>query len=103
MKHVTEKFMSNKNRWSVISIPTKAWAQTVFPNVSENEAMNQLWDAIFQANRVYDLDPVKSWEEHNKKLEEKKEFMNKMNFNSDETTFEMLKKDFYRHKCVLTS
>ena len=33
--------------WCVISIPTKSWAKRVFPNLSEDEAVEKLWEAIF--------------------------------------------------------
>lgn len=76
IKEFNEKLMSNQNPWSVISIPTVAWAKKVFPGVSEEEAMKKLWDTIFKIVRVDKEDPVKAWEEHKKNLREKLEFLN---------------------------
>lgn len=80
MKHISDRFMTNKNRWSVISIPTTSWAKQVFPDFEESEAVDKLWEAIFRANRIDLNDPVAAWKEHNKKLFERREFMNGSNF-----------------------
>jgi aminopeptidase len=72
--------MNNINSWCVVSIPTKRWATKVFPNVSEEEAMEKLWDAIFKANRMDLEDPIKAWEEHIKDTEEKVKFLNENKF-----------------------
>ncbi|MBP6062640.1 MAG: aminopeptidase [Fusobacteriaceae bacterium] len=80
MKHVMDRFMTNQNRWTVISIPTISWAKQVFPDSSDEESIKKLWDAIFKATRVDLENPVEAWREHNEKLSIRKEFMNKMNF-----------------------
>ena len=39
----------------------------VFPNLSESEAIDKLWEAILNASRVTESnDPIKEWKEHNK-------------------------------------
>ena len=38
--------------WCIASIPIPSWAKKVFPDVSEEQAMEQLWDAIFAAVRI---------------------------------------------------
>lgn len=80
MKEVSDKFMTNENRWSVVSIPTVAWAKKVFPKLNDKNAMESLWELIFRANRIYDGNPIHSWNEHNKKLESRKNFMNSKKF-----------------------
>ena len=72
--------LSDKCKWSIISIPTESWAKKVFPDVSTKEAMNKLWDAIFKCTRVDNGDPIKAWEEHNKNLKSKMDFLNDKNF-----------------------
>ncbi|WP_236875849.1 aminopeptidase, partial [Clostridioides difficile] len=42
----------------------KDWAKKVFPNLSEDKAIEKLWDAIFKCSRVDGQDPIKAWEEH---------------------------------------
>lgn len=73
--------MNDINAWCVVSIPTKGWAKRVFPDVSEEEAMEKLWDAIFMATRMNSEDPVQAWTQHVKTLEEKVNFLNEKAFN----------------------
>jgi aminopeptidase len=72
--------MNDINAWCVISIPTKGWAKRVFPDVSEEEAMKKLWEAIFKATRMDLENPVKAWQDHLKNLEEKVNFLNEKKF-----------------------
>ena len=72
--------LSDKCKWSIVSIPTKAWATKVFPNVSTDEAVNKLWDAIFKCTRVDKEDPIQAWHEHNENLEKRTAFLNEKNF-----------------------
>lgn len=82
LKEYFDNSMSNKCRWCVLSVPTLSWAQKVFPKVSDDEAMESLWDVIFKTVRVDTENPVNAWEKHNAYLEEKIKFMNNNNFKS---------------------
>ena len=82
LKEYFDNSMSNKCRWCVLSVPTLSWAKKVFPKVSDDEAMESLWDVIFKTVRVDTENPVKAWEKHNAYLEEKIKFMNDNNFKS---------------------
>ena len=67
--------------WCIASIPIPSWAKTVFPDASEEEAMNQLWDAIFKAVRISgDGTAVEKWEQHLSTLHQRLETMNQLNF-----------------------
>jgi aminopeptidase len=79
-KEFSERLMSNKNSWSIIAIPTKGWATKVFPNISEEEAMNKLWENIFKIVRVDKDDPIEAWNYHKKTLIEKINYLNSKNF-----------------------
>nr|WP_313233279.1 aminopeptidase [Tissierella praeacuta] len=72
--------MNDINPWCVISIPTKSWAKRVFPNVSEEEAVEKLWAAIFNATRMDLEDPIKAWEDHMDNLKDKVDFLNNKEF-----------------------
>ena len=37
--------------WTIVSYATPAWAKAVFPNDTEEVAVNRLWDAIFATSR----------------------------------------------------
>lgn len=83
LKEYRERMMSNKNPWCVVSIPTKAWAKKVFPALTEDAAVDQLWDAILKTVRIDGTnDPVKAWQLHQATLEKSKNFMNDCNFKS---------------------
>ncbi|HGM3506405.1 TPA: aminopeptidase [Clostridioides difficile] len=72
--------LTDKCKWSIVSVPTKDWAKKVFPNLSEDKAIEKLWYAIFKCSRVDGQDPIKAWEEHNENLKSRMDFLNKNNF-----------------------
>lgn len=80
LKEFRNYTMNDINSWCVVSIPTKSWAKSVFPNVSEDEAYDQLWEAIFNATRMNLDDPIKAWEDHVNTLMEKNNILNEKAF-----------------------
>lgn len=76
LKEYREHTMSNKNAWSVVSVPTLAWAKRVFPEAADGDAVEKLWTAIVKAVRVDADDPVAAWQEHSRSLKQR---MNKLN------------------------
>lgn len=80
LKEFRKYTMNDINAWCVVSIPTKSWAKRVFPELSDEEAMEKLWDAIFKATRMDLDDPVKAWQEHLDNLAKKVEYLNEMKF-----------------------
>lgn len=76
-----EHLMGNKVQWTIVAAPNPIWAKQVFPNLEENEAVEALWSAIFNASRVTpDNDPIKEWEKHNETLLKHNKILNKYNF-----------------------
>lgn len=80
LEEYREKIMSNENSWCVVSVPTASWAARVFPNVSEDQAVELLWDAILKAVRANVDDPVSEWHKHTKALKDRREFLNSNKF-----------------------
>lgn len=80
LKDYSDRLMSNKNPWCVVSVPTVSWAKKVFPGISEDEAVEMLWDAILKSVWADVNDPVAAWEEHKSKLNKRSEFLNSKNF-----------------------
>ncbi|GAA0177584.1 aminopeptidase [Clostridium sediminicola] len=76
IKEYRERLMANRNVWCVASIPTSAWAKKVFPESTEEEAIEKLWDAIFKTVRVNHEDPVAAWEVHKNMLKRSMDFLN---------------------------
>ncbi|MDR7317537.1 aminopeptidase [Brevibacillus nitrificans] len=68
--------MADKVSWSVIAVPSPAWASVVFPDLPKEEQERALWEAIFRATRVDTEDPVKAWHDHHAKLNEKVDELN---------------------------
>ena len=69
--------------WCIASVPIPSWAKTVFPDVSEEEAMEQLWDAIFASVRISgDGTCVEKWHQHLATLHSRVEKLNALNFRS---------------------
>lgn len=75
--------MGNYGQWSIVAIPTVAWAKKVFPDLSDEEALEALWKAVLMSVRISaDNDPVAEWEQHNQKLTRYSELLNAYHFQS---------------------
>jgi len=76
-----EHLMGNKAQWTIVAAPNAVWAKQVFPKLSEDEAVEALWNAILDASRVTtDNNPIKDWEEHNAVLLKHNKVLNNYNF-----------------------
>ncbi len=65
LKDYRQMQMSNAFPWAIGAIPVPSWAKKVFPDCSEEEAMEKLWDAILTSVRVTgDGKAVQRWQEH---------------------------------------
>jgi aminopeptidase len=78
MKPWREITMANKVQWSIISVPTASWAKKVFPEKSESEAIESLWDEILKACRIDEKDPISAWKDNLKLLQSYKEKLNNL-------------------------
>ena len=75
--------MANGFPWCVGSVPIPSWACKVFPGCGEQEAMDKLWDAIFQAVRITgDGRAVERWRAHQAKLAERVDKLNALDLES---------------------
>ncbi len=68
------------NVWCIAGVPVAAWAQQVFPGVSEKEALYRLWVAILQVARADNDDPTGAWETHNAAFEKNKRLLNEAHY-----------------------
>ena len=74
---------AGKFQWSIGSYPTPAWAKKAFPDKSETEAMDALWDAIFDVCRITgDGKAVQRWQEHIDVTARRAKKLNDYNFKS---------------------
>lgn len=66
--------------WSIVSIPTKAWADKMFPALDPKERVQRLWDIIFNICKINENDPVSAWVEHNEKLHRRCQYLDKKQY-----------------------
>lgn len=73
--------LENKYQWCIVAVPGAAWAKKLFPELSKKQAMERLWEKILLCARV-DEDPVLAWENHNKDLQKRQDYLNSLNIAS---------------------
>ena len=82
-----EKFefytMANHGQWSIVAVPSFAWAKKVFPELEEQAALDALWDAVLAGVRIGShRDAVAEWREHIANLAENSRRLNAYHFES---------------------
>lgn len=70
--------MENRYQWCIAAVPGEAWAKKMFPDLTKKQAVEKLWEAILKTSRADGPDPVVSWQEHNKNIREKCEYLNSL-------------------------
>lgn len=82
MKELAERYVKATNQrrinWVILAYPNEGWATSVFgePDVE------RLWDAVADATRLGEPDPVGAWRTHIGKLVERAELLNERGFDS---------------------
>lgn len=69
--------MDNKYQWCIAAVPGEAWAKKIFPGERKSTAVNKLWEAILYTSRA-NGDAISNWEEHNRDLAEKCDYLNSL-------------------------
>lgn len=89
LKEFNRLQMNNGFPWCVVSIPIASWARKVFPDRTDNEAVEMLWAEIFKSVRItYDDeaikegDAVQEWRTHCDRLKSRAKKLNTFNFKS---------------------
>lgn len=73
--------IDGKHQWVIAAAPSPKWAKKVFPEDSEEAAMEKLWKAIFDC--VYlneDGSAEKIWREHTDKMSRRAKWLNEQGF-----------------------
>ncbi|MGO1060851.1 aminopeptidase [Planococcus sp. FY231025] len=71
---------TDKIAWSIIAIPSKEWAEKVFPDLEAAEGMDALWNAIFKTVRIGEGDAIEQWKQHIELLEARAGQLNSKRF-----------------------
>ena len=80
LKHYSDKQMANAFAWTIAAIPSEAWAEKVFPGLPVQDAIEQLWEAIFKAVHVGGGNPVSIWQEKIKTMSARAATLNEYRF-----------------------
>ena len=80
-----EKFeyytMANHGQWSIVAVPSIAWAKKVFPELEEQAALDALWAAVLAGVRIGgNRDAVAEWQAHITRLAENSRKLNTYHF-----------------------
>lgn len=78
LKPLRKYTMQNLVKWCIAMVPSKTWAEKVFPG--DERAEEKLLDAICRTCRLDREDPVQAWKEHNRLLKEKEDWLNSEDF-----------------------
>lgn len=74
--------MTAKTRWTIVAVPSDAWAKSVFPELPVDQAVAALWQNIFNATRVNTENPIDAWQKHDKNLKKYVHFLNNRQYKS---------------------
>ncbi len=69
-------------RWTIVAHPCVKWAKKIFPELSDSQAVEKLWSAIFKTVRIGRGDTVKKWQHHDRVLKRRGNRLNKYNFDA---------------------
>lgn len=70
------------NTWCIIGASSVKWANKVFPDMSDDEAVEALWNAIFKATKVDNDNPVEAWQNHRRSFEKRIKYLNELKLDS---------------------
>ena len=74
--------MNDRVQWSIAAMPSKPWAKKMFPEMSDEAAVEKLWQLIFDVCRVSGGDPVGEWKQHLTRLSGLRDKMNDFDLES---------------------
>lgn len=75
--------IEGRHQWAIGAVPSVKWAQKCFPELSADEAVSRLWDAILETVRIDGQnDPAAAWKAHTDFIEQKAAWLNAQGFSS---------------------
>ncbi|MFW9947363.1 MAG: aminopeptidase [Candidatus Odinarchaeota archaeon] len=80
LKPVSNLITQYALNWLIISIPNRVWAEKIFPDIPSNERIQKLWDIIFKICRITEKDPISAWQNHNKNLQKRCNYLNQKQY-----------------------
>ncbi len=80
MAPVMKYRMTGITKWAIVAVPSVGWAKSIFPNDTDEIAVEKLWDYIIKATRLDQDDPVEAWKKHDESLKKYENFLNDSDF-----------------------
>lgn len=69
--------IENRYQWCIAAVAGRNWAKKVFPKAASGSAAEEkLWEAILRCSRSYEGNPLANWQEHNRRLAARCEYLN---------------------------
>jgi aminopeptidase len=75
-REFNDKRTNDEYTWTLVSAPTKPWADKVMAHLPESERVEALWQAILKAARADGADPVSDWKVHLGNLRKRADWIN---------------------------
>ena len=71
------------HQWTIAAYPSEKWARKCFPDLSPEDAVAKLWDAVLKTVRIDgEDDPVAAWKAHTDFIRTKAAWLNEQGFRS---------------------
>lgn len=68
----------NHFQWTIAGVPSKEWANKVFPDLPTDEGIEALWKAILETSRAADGNGIENWKEHDADLKKRCAYLNSL-------------------------
>jgi aminopeptidase len=82
LKPVLDLITQNALNWLIVSAPSKAWADKLFPKIPSKKRMQKLWDVIFKICRIDEDNPISAWKKHNEDLHKRCNYFNQKQYHA---------------------
>lgn len=73
--------MDGKYQWCIAAVPGEKWAKKLFSSLPKKAAVEALWEKILYCSRALS-DPIKTWEEHDRDLKGRCDYLNSLGIDS---------------------
>ena len=68
--------------WTIVPVPTRDWAELVFPDLDRDEALGELWEAVAHVCRLDAEDPGQAWIERTATLKSDADRLTELRFDA---------------------
>ncbi|ASS75136.1 hypothetical protein CIG75_09185 [Tumebacillus algifaecis] len=80
MRRQRDLQQASKVSWAIVVLPTPEWAKVVFPELSDEEGMEKLWEYIRYITGLDQDDPVAHWEAKVQAIEDRAQWLTEQQF-----------------------